>query len=178
MYLRLSFSSFSLLRDQTHLSPVQEAPLLWQPHTCEGRAGVMHTHTQTDSALWSAHSIIDQPWGCCTCQWAAGTLCSLLHSPPFLFSGVLVCCRGRAWLPTSELIRSAAILVCWNCGNLTFMKVGWLSFSRRQNCSHWLVSTLGWSQNQHLQWLEFCKMENTVNESFLLIHCVFTHSNS
>lgn len=51
-----------LLPDQTCPSPVQEAVLSWQPHTCEGKAGMRrrHTHTCTHSALvgslnnWSA----------------------------------------------------------------------------------------------------------------------------
>lgn len=41
----------------SHLSPVQEALLLWQPHTCNERASATHTHSCAHSDplnYWSA----------------------------------------------------------------------------------------------------------------------------
>lgn len=167
MHRRLSFS---LLRDQTHLSPVQEAPLLWQPHTCEGRAGVIHTHThwQTVCSGRPTQLLISLEGVARVSEPQEGCIHSCIRHH-FYFQ----VCLLPWWSLTSNLwthpISCHFGLLKWWESNI---HESWVTvmFSEAE-----LLSLVGFNfgvEPKSIQWLEFCKMENTVNESFLLIHYV------
>lgn len=113
----------------SHLSPVQEAPLLWQPHTCKERASATHTHSGARSALRSAHSIIDQPWGHRTCQSATGGPRSLLCS--FIYCAqVCRCCRrfvfiGLDFWPLTSTSGISCLLVGLGSGPVVSTEAEW-----------------------------------------------------
>lgn len=128
----------------SHLSPVQEALLLWQPHTCNERASATHTHSCAHSALWSTHSIIDQPWGRHTCQSAAGGPRSLLYSSVFVLRCVsIVVYIGLDFWPLTSTSRISCLSVGLSCGLVVLTEAEWRPCSLRRNRSHGLLSAVG-----------------------------------
>lgn len=90
---------------------IKHAPLQFKRRCCRGnhtrvkgkQAWGEDTRTHAHTALWLAHSIIDQPWGHCTWRRARRRSCSILCPLP-LFSGVFITFIGTLdlWPLTSS----------------------------------------------------------------------------
>lgn len=103
-----------------------------------------HTHSCAHSALWSTHSIIDQPWGRRMCQSAAGGPRSLLYSAVFVLRCVsIVVFIGLHFWPLTSTSPISCLSVGLSCGLVVLTEAEWRPCSLRRNRSHGWLSAVG-----------------------------------